>query len=90
VKNMLSVLYGNLHFRKKADFIILPLKVLYIIYSIPFLLFSFLLMVRSFGAFGSPENEKIGIIKKTLLHIADLFLSYCLWISIFNILIDKS
>lgn len=85
MKNMLNILYGDLHFQGKIDFIIVPLKVLYIIYSIPFLVFAFLLVARSFGTFGSPKNEKFGIVKKMLLHIADIFWSFVFWGIIINV-----
>ncbi|MCX7921367.1 MAG: hypothetical protein N3B21_05000 [Clostridia bacterium] len=89
MKNMLKILYGSLRFRKKADYIIIPLKVIYIIYSIPFLIFAFLLFIRSFGGFGSPQNEKIGMVKRILLHFSAIFWSYCLWIAILSILEEK-
>lgn len=88
MKSILKILYGNLNIRKKTDYVIVPLKVLYIVYSIPFLVFAFLLLVRSFGAFGSAKDEKFSNVKKILLHFADVFLSYCLWIAIFGILED--
>ncbi|MCX7920970.1 MAG: hypothetical protein N3B21_02945 [Clostridia bacterium] len=87
--NMLKALYGTLKFERKADYFIMPLKVLYIIYSIPFLVFAFLLMLRSFGAFGSPKNERIGIIKKVLLHFADVFWSFVLWGIIINAILGN-
>lgn len=84
MKNMLNVLYGNLYFKKKSDYVIIPFKIVYIIYSLPFLAFAFLLMTRSFGAFGSMKNEKVGIIKKMLLHLADIFWSFVFWGIIIN------
>ncbi|OPX41869.1 hypothetical protein CLHUN_42600 [Ruminiclostridium hungatei] len=89
MKNMLNILFGNLNIKKQTDYIIVPIKVLYIIYSIPFLMFALLLAARSFGAFGSSKSEKIGIIKKILLHFANIFWSYCLWVVILSILEEK-
>ncbi len=86
---MLNILFGNLNINKQTDYIIVPMKVLYIIYSIPFLIFALLLASRSLGAFGSSKNEKLGIIKKILLHFANIFWSYCLWIVILSILEEK-
>ncbi len=86
---MLNILFGNLNIKKQTNYIIVPMKVLYIIYSIPFLIFALILDLRSLGAFGSCKNEKIGIIKKILLHFANIFWSYCLWIVILSILEEK-
>lgn len=89
MKNMFEVLYGNLKIKKNTDYFVVPLRVLYILYSIPFLVFAFLLMARSFGAIGSPKNEKVGIIKKILLHIADIFWSFVLWGIVINLILGN-
>lgn len=87
MRNMLKALYGNLCFIKKSDYIVVPLKVLYIIYSLPFLLFSYLLAIRSFGGLESSEDEKVGIIKKAFLHFAAIFFSFILWGLLINALL---
>lgn len=85
MKNMLRVLFGNLKFLNKTDYIAVPLKMIYIIYSLPFLLISFVMMARSAGAFGSPDDEKFGIVKTVLLHISNIFLSFVLWEFLINV-----
>ena len=37
--DMLEAMYGSLKIRKKIDFLLLPIKIIYIVYTIPFLLF---------------------------------------------------
>lgn len=86
MSKIFKVLYGDFKFRKKIDYITVPLKVLYIIYSIPFLLFAVLLMLRSFGAFGSSTDEKFGLVKKILFHFADIFWSFIFWGIIVNLI----
>src|SRR3989339_2290560 len=84
--HMLQVLYGNLKIHKKMDYLILPLKILYIIYTAPFLLFVFLMYIRTLGAFGNPSKEKFGVMKKIFLHLAGISISFGLWIIILGIL----
>ena len=83
---MLQALYGNLRLRKKTDYVLLPLKFIYIAYTAPFLLFAFLMAIRTLGAFGNPLKEKFGLVKKILLHFAAIGMSSCLWVLILGIL----
>jgi hypothetical protein len=41
------------------------------------------------GAFGSPPDEKIGIMKKIFLHIDNIFLSFVFWGLIINVIQGK-
>jgi hypothetical protein len=86
---MFNVLFGNFRIQRKTDYFVLPLKILYIVYNIPFLLFAFLLFLRSFGAFGNGKNEKFGIVKKVLLHFTAIVSSFFFWIIILSVLEDK-
>jgi hypothetical protein len=83
---MLKVLFGSLKINRGIDYAILPLKIVYIVYTTPFLIFAFLMNVRSFGAFSSSSKEKFGIVKKILLHLSAIFLSFGMWIVILSIL----
>jgi hypothetical protein len=47
MKNMLKVLYGNLIFNKKSDYIIVPLKILYYIFF-PFFIVCICLILEKF------------------------------------------
>lgn len=79
MKRVFKILYGDLNIRKKSDYIIVPLKVLYLIFSIPFLIIILGLFLRSFGTIGTSKNEKFGVVKKILFHFADVFWSFALW-----------
>mgnify|MGYP001079307878 CR=1 FL=1 len=86
---MLSVLFGNykqnLRFTNKIDFLVVPFKARYINYTLAFLIFTFLFYLRSLGAFGNPLNERFDIIKKILLHLSAIFLSFIFWGIIVNV-----
>ena len=43
-------------------------------------------MLRSFGAFGSPKNEKFGIVQRILIHFTDTFWSFVFWGIILNVI----
>ena len=86
MENIIKVLFGSLKYRTKLDYIFIPLKCIYIIYSLPLLALAFLLYLRSSGAFGSPKNEKFGIIKKILFHLSNIFFSFVFWGLIINAL----
>lgn len=86
---MLKTLYGNLRYEKKTDLLLLPIKYLYIIYTIPFLIFVLLLTIRSFGAFGNPLKEESGIVKSILLHVATIFISFVIWGILWAIFINN-
>ena len=83
---MLRILYGDLKINKKTDFVILMFKVIYMIYTAPFLVFVFLMYLKTLGAFGDPLKEKFGTIKKTMLHFSAIAVSTCIWIIILGIL----
>lgn len=89
LKNLLNTLYGNLRFRYRSDYITVPLKLAYIVFSIPFLLFALGLWARSLGAIGSPEEEKIGVVKVIFLHIADIFWSSAFWVISINLFLGR-
>lgn len=86
---MLKVLYGNLKIQNKFDFLILPFKILYMVYTLPFLIFALLSYIRTLGAFGNPVKEKFGVVKKILLHFSAIFLSFIFWGVIINIINGK-
>lgn len=83
---MLKVLYGRLEMNKKSDWLMLSLKLLYMLYTLPFLIFIFLFYIRSIGAFGNPLKEEFGIVKKVLLHFSAIVLSFGLWMAILSIM----
>ncbi len=83
---MLRILYGDMKMNKKTDFAILMFKVIYIIYTAPFLMFVFLMCLKTLGAFGNPLKEKFGIIKKIMLHFSAIAISTCIWIIVLGIL----
>lgn len=85
---MIKVLYGNLKYQNKFDFLILPFKYLYVLYTLPTLFFIFMLAIRSGGVFGNPLNEEFGDIKAIVFRLSVLILSFALWISIFMIIED--
>ena len=67
---MIKALYGNLKVSKKSDWIILPFKVVYIIYTLPYLIIVGLAYFRTPGLFQNPLKEKFGFLKKILLHFS--------------------
>jgi hypothetical protein len=86
---MLKVLYGSLSIKSKSDLFILIPKLIYIIYTLPFLVFAFLLALRSLGGFGNPLKEEFGITKKILLHFAAVVISFGIWIIVLGFLEEK-
>ena len=85
---MVKLLYGDLAIKERIDRILVPLKIIYIIYTIPFLLMTAIMFIRGLGAFKGPANEKIGKIKRVLLHCAAIFWSFCLWVIILSSIKD--
>ena len=87
MRKICKLLFGDINIKDKGDYIVVPLKVVYIIYSIPFLLFVIMAFVRTMGAFKNPNDEKIGIVKRVLFHIANIFISLVFWDLIITIVI---
>jgi uncharacterized membrane protein YccF (DUF307 family) len=85
---MFMALYGNLRINSKKGIYLFPLKVLYIILTLPFLVFSLLLAIKSLGAFGNPLKEKIGFKKKIILHVTANVVSVFIWMALLGCLID--
>ena len=86
---MLDVLYGRLKIQRKVDIILLPIKIIYFLYTIPFLVFALLLFIRTLGVFGNSSKERFGIVKKILLHFTAIFLSFIFWGIIINVILGK-
>ena len=86
---MLKVLFGSFKITSKFDYVLIPLKVLYLLYNVPFLLVALLMTIRSLGAFGNPLKEEFGLIKKILLHFSAIVTSFFFWIMHIAILKDK-
>ncbi|TYQ13256.1 UNVERIFIED_CONTAM: hypothetical protein Cloal_4322 [Acetivibrio alkalicellulosi] len=82
---MLRALYGRLTIKNKIDYLIVGLKILYIIYTIPFLMFAAGLYVITLSFDENPFKENMGFVKTILLHFSAVFWSAILWI--FKILI---
>jgi hypothetical protein len=83
---MLKVLYGSFEINSKIDYIKLPFKIIYIIYTAPFLLFTFLMYIRSLGAFGNPLKEKYGTAKIIMVHFAAIAFSFGMWVLLLSVL----
>jgi hypothetical protein len=86
---MLRALYGSFKIVKKTDYLKLLFKIVYIIYTSPFLLFALLLYARSFGAFNNSPDEKFGKIKIFLLHFSAIAFSFGIWIILSAVLEDN-
>ncbi len=82
---MFKTLYGNLKYSRKSDLIFLPIKYLYLLYTVPFLVFAFMLSVRSVGVFGNPTTEEMGIVKAILLHMSAVVISFAIWGTLWSI-----
>lgn len=87
-KIMIKALYGNLKINRKIDALIFPIKLLYILYTIPYLIFALLLSIRSLGALGNPLKEEFGLKKKILLHFGAIVMSFIGWVFILAIFKD--
>lgn len=55
----------------------MPLKIIYVLYTLPFLALALVLYIKGMGAFGRDNN--VGIIKKVLFHLLGILLSYLIW-----------
>ncbi len=86
---MFKVLYGNLRYRRPLDIFILPIKYIWVVYTLPTIVFVFLLTFRSGGAFGNPIIEEFGTIKKVLFRCSVVFISFVVWGIIFSIVNDN-
>lgn len=85
---MFNVLFGEFKIKRHSDYFVVPMKILYFIYNIPFVIFAFLLSLRSFGAF-TCKDEKFGIVKIILFHFAAIVTSFFFWIILLVVLEDK-
>lgn len=83
---MFKILYGNWRFSTIIEKVLFPFKIIYFIYTLPFLLFSVLLYLRTFGVFSASPNEKFSLPKILALHMAAVVISFGLWISIMMVL----
>ena len=79
---MIKALYGTFKLKKISDYFILPFKVIYLLYTFPFLIFLVLASIRGAGAFGNLSKKKLGVMEKILLHFAAIVISFLAWISI--------
>lgn len=87
---MIYLLFGDLKYQNKIDILKLPLKYLYMVYTLPTLVFIFLLGMRGAGALGVPEKNGIGIVKLLLFRFSVFVLSFGLWIGIYGIIVRYS
>lgn len=79
---MLKALYGNLKIKNKFSWIMIPFKIIYMAYTLPFLIIIVLASFRSLGAFGNPLKEEFGFVKRILLHFSAIVISMFGWICI--------
>lgn len=54
---MLKALYGDFKIKRKIDVIILPCKIIYLVYTLPFVAFALVAFITRFGAGGNPLKE---------------------------------
>ncbi len=86
---MLESMYGSLKIKNKIDIFLFPIKIIYMVYTIPFLLFVLLMQIRTLGAFGNAFKEKVGKVKALLIHFSAIFLSFIFWGVIINFILGK-
>ncbi len=80
------VLFSSKGIRKSENKVYTVLKILYLIYLLPFILFAIGMAFKSGAGSG---NQKSGIIKKILVHFSAIFMALCFWIIIIQIISEK-
>lgn len=77
--NMLKALYGSFKIKDKKDWLILPVRIVYLIYTLPFLLVVLILYARGIGAFKDPYKGKTNKRKMIGLHFSFIIMSFFIW-----------
>jgi hypothetical protein len=85
---MLKALYGSLKIKKNVDYVFVSLKILYIIYTVPFLIFALCTYIYTLSFHENPFKQEIGVIKRILLHISAIFWSFVIYVFLLKALVD--
>lgn len=86
MKEILKVLRIDLDIKNENRLYLKFVKILYVIYTLPFVMFSYGLSLRSLGAFENANSDKISSFDRVMIHFLAIFLSYLLWFFIFALI----
>ena len=77
-------LYGDFKIKKPADYILIPLRVLYMIFTLVFVIFSILLAISTLSFGEDPFEGDICLSTRIFLHISAVSVSLMIYVLAIN------
>ena len=82
---MFKNLYGEFKIRKNFDYFIMPLKILYMIFTFPFIIVVILLCVLLMGYDSScPYQGQMSLLRKVVMHFSAVFVSLIIYLVVLS------